>query len=175
MIDNMLAHLTARELLNKAAGCRGYAITPTSCPGGVAPPIAKAFASGWPSVELQARHQTPRRKISLFAYSESGKQLTRHEDDNGSAEIFSNENPFSTLTIEPNGKNTRRIVVAISIDAPLEKLWSVLTDYEGLANFLPGLAVCKVEDRWETGARLFQVQSLSLSMRTRVLGSTSSF
>ncbi|MCO5554272.1 hypothetical protein L7F22_007800 [Adiantum nelumboides] len=156
MIDNMRAHLSARELLNKAPGCRGYAITPTSCRG-VAPPIAKGFdvASGWPSVELQ-RHRTPRRKVSLFAYSESGKQLTRHEDD-GSAQISSNENLFSTLTIEPNGTNTRRIVVAISIDAPLETLWSVLTDYEGLANFLPGLAVCKVEDRWETGARLFQI------------------
>ncbi|KAH7424364.1 hypothetical protein KP509_11G004600 [Ceratopteris richardii] len=120
----------------------------------------------------------PNRLRSPSAVSEGAEQqdvllsLENEDDDdvgNASDPEYSSldEGPFSLLVIEPSGTNRRRIVVAISIDASLDAIWSVLTDYENLADFIPGLAVCKVEERWETGARLFQIgeQNLALGLK----------
>ncbi|KAI5059505.1 hypothetical protein GOP47_0025824 [Adiantum capillus-veneris] len=172
----MIAHLSVRELLqatSKAEGCRGHEIT-TSFRRRVVSSIARDsyVASVWPSVELQAQLQRARRRAGPSAFSESGELLTCHENEDESAQISAKIDPFSTLKIETIGKNCRRIIIAIPIDAPLETLWSVLTNYEGLADFLPGLAVCKVEDRWETGARLFQIgeQNLALGLKFKAKG-----
>ncbi|XP_074558033.1 uncharacterized protein LOC141813924 [Curcuma longa] len=51
----------------------------------------------------------------------------------------------------------RRIQSRIRVNAELETVWSVLTDYEGLAGFIPSLAVSQLLDKKDKFARLFQV------------------
>lgn len=55
-------------------------------------------------------------------------------------------------------KNSRRIESRIPINAPLRTVWNVLTDYERLADFIPGLAVSQLLDKGDKYARLFQVR-----------------
>ncbi|EFJ11590.1 hypothetical protein SELMODRAFT_47431, partial [Selaginella moellendorffii] len=78
-----------------------------------------------------------------------------------------------TLSIEKVAKNKRRISASISMGCiPLETVWGVLTDYEGLADFIPGLASSKVLERRENGAQLLQIgeQELALGVKFRAKG-----
>jgi Polyketide cyclase / dehydrase and lipid transport len=54
-------------------------------------------------------------------------------------------------------KNTRRIKAQVRIDAQLETVWAVLTNYEGLADFIPGLAVSQLLHYEDKCARIYQV------------------
>lgn len=54
-------------------------------------------------------------------------------------------------------KNTRRIKAQVQIGAQLETVWAVLTNYEGLADFIPGLAVSQLLHYEENFARIYQV------------------
>ncbi|RRT71474.1 hypothetical protein B296_00002224 [Ensete ventricosum] len=54
-------------------------------------------------------------------------------------------------------KNRRRIQSRVRVNADLESVWSVLTDYEGLADFIPSLAVSQLLDKKDKFARLYQV------------------
>ncbi|KAG0463103.1 hypothetical protein HPP92_021579 [Vanilla planifolia] len=54
-------------------------------------------------------------------------------------------------------KNRRRIRSCIRVDAELDTVWRVLTDYEGLASFIPSLAVSKLLEKGQNSARLYQV------------------
>jgi len=54
-------------------------------------------------------------------------------------------------------KNSRRIESRISIQAPLSSIWNILTDYERLADFIPGLAVSQLLQKGDNYARLLQV------------------
>lgn len=54
-------------------------------------------------------------------------------------------------------KNTRRIKAQVLIDAQLETVWAVLTNYEGLADFIPGLAVSQLLHYEDNCARVYQV------------------
>ena len=56
------------------------------------------------------------------------------------------------------GKRNRRLVRArVRVDAPLEAVWATLTDYEGLADFIPGLSECRLLDQAHGFARIYQV------------------
>lgn len=55
-------------------------------------------------------------------------------------------------------KNSRRIESRISIDASLDSIWNILTDYERLADFIPGLALSKLIQKGPNFARLLQVK-----------------
>lgn len=59
-------------------------------------------------------------------------------------------------------KNTRRIKAQVRIDAPLETVWAVLTNYEGLADFIPSLAVSQLIHYENKCARIYQVCLFSL-------------
>ncbi|KAK4282641.1 hypothetical protein QN277_013995 [Acacia crassicarpa] len=69
-------------------------------------------------------------------------------------------------------KNSRRIESRIPIDAPLTTVWNILTDYERLADFIPGLAVSKLLEKGENYARLFQVgeQNLAFGLKFNAKG-----
>lgn len=54
-------------------------------------------------------------------------------------------------------KNGRRIRARIRVEADLDTVWSVLTDYEGLADFIPSLAVSQLIEKKDKFARLYQV------------------
>ncbi|CAL9161683.1 unnamed protein product [Musa hybrid cultivar] len=64
-------------------------------------------------------------------------------------------------------KNRRRIQSRVRVNADLESVWSVLTDYEGLADFIPSLAVSQLLDKKDKFARLYQVgqQNLALGLK----------
>lgn len=67
------------------------------------------------------------------------------------------------IEIEKTGNNTRRIRSRVGVQASLQVVWDILTDYERLADFIPGLAVSKLLEKRDNFARLFQVFSSSLT------------
>ncbi|CAO1941091.1 unnamed protein product [Urochloa humidicola] len=72
-------------------------------------------------------------------------------------------------------KRNRRVVRAqVRVDAPLEAVWATLTDYEGLADFIPGLSECRLlqQDQAQGFARLYQVgeQDLALGFKFNAKG-----
>ncbi|KAI3839206.1 hypothetical protein MKX03_032836 [Papaver bracteatum] len=106
-----------------------------------------------------------------------------NEDDNydsGTMSSYSVESVSSSsdniigvdIEIEEIGKNSRRIRSRVGIDASLETIWGILTDYERLADFIPGLAVSKLLEKGESFARLFQIgqQSLAFGLKFNAKG-----
>ncbi|KAK7330900.1 hypothetical protein VNO77_25106 [Canavalia gladiata] len=69
-------------------------------------------------------------------------------------------------------KNSRRIQSRISIEAPLPDIWSILTDYERLADFIPGLAVSQLLQKGDKFARLLQIgqQNLAFGIKFNAKG-----
>uniref|UniRef100_A0A2P2L6L8 Uncharacterized protein LOC105642727 isoform X3 n=1 Tax=Rhizophora mucronata TaxID=61149 RepID=A0A2P2L6L8_RHIMU len=65
------------------------------------------------------------------------------------------------VEIEKLGNNSRRIRFQVSIDASLETIWNMLTDYEKLADILPGLASSELIDKKDNVARVRQIGSQS--------------
>nr|XP_010909550.1 uncharacterized protein LOC105035620 isoform X5 [Elaeis guineensis] len=54
-------------------------------------------------------------------------------------------------------KNGRRIRARIRVEADLETVWRVLTDYEGLADFIPSLTVSQLIEKKDKFVRLYQI------------------
>ncbi|KAL2630283.1 hypothetical protein R1flu_014969 [Riccia fluitans] len=71
------------------------------------------------------------------------------------------------VTVEKIGSNMRKITARISVRASLEDVWSILTDYERLGDFIPGLAVNELLEKRENGCRLYQVgeQDIALGVK----------
>lgn len=61
------------------------------------------------------------------------------------------------IEIKKLGRNSRRIRSKIEIDASLDTVWHILTDYEKLADFVPNLAVSQVVEKNDNFVRLYQV------------------
>ncbi|KAG0576363.1 hypothetical protein KC19_5G074300 [Ceratodon purpureus] len=68
------------------------------------------------------------------------------------------------LTVTNLGNNTRRVEAKIAIQAPLEAVWGVLTDYDNLADHIPGLAESRVLELRPNGARLLQIGQKNLAL-----------
>lgn len=70
------------------------------------------------------------------------------------------------------GKNQRRIRSKIDVDATLQTVWDILTDYENLADFFPNLAVSQLLEKGDKFARLFQVgeQNLAFGLKFNAKG-----
>ncbi|CAL9095062.1 unnamed protein product [Musa textilis] len=103
--------------------------------------------------------------------SSHGKSLslnrpTRHPLLANSASNFprDGEDGFE-IEVEKVGeqKNRRRIQSRVRVNADLESVWSVLTDYEGLADFIPSLAVSQLLEKKDKFARLYQVGQQNLA------------
>ncbi|CAN8308794.1 unnamed protein product [Cochlearia groenlandica] len=62
---------------------------------------------------------------------------------------------------------SRRISSKIGIEASLETVWRVLTDYEKLSEFIPGLVVSELVEKEGNRVRLFQMgqQNLPLGLK----------
>ncbi|KAI3506524.1 hypothetical protein L2E82_19744 [Cichorium intybus] len=67
------------------------------------------------------------------------------------------------VEIEKLSKNRRRIRSKVSVEASLETIWGILTDYDRLADFIPGLAVSQVLDKRTNFARLLQIGEQKLA------------
>lgn len=61
------------------------------------------------------------------------------------------------IEIENTGKNSRRIRSTIPIEASLQTVWNMLTDYSRLAEFIPNLTISQLLEKGDNFARLFQV------------------
>ncbi|XP_027175441.1 uncharacterized protein LOC113774965 isoform X1 [Coffea eugenioides] len=74
--------------------------------------------------------------------------------------------------IQKTGYNRRRIQSRVSVDASLQSVWNVLTDYEKLADFIPGLAVSQLLQKTDNFARLFQIgqQNLAFGLKFKAKG-----
>ncbi|XP_077221852.1 uncharacterized protein LOC143855632 [Tasmannia lanceolata] len=74
--------------------------------------------------------------------------------------------------IEKIRRNAIRIRSRIRIEAGLETVWNLLTNYEGLADFIPGLAVCRLLEKGENFAKLYQVgqQNLAFGLKFNAKG-----
>ncbi|VAH86326.1 unnamed protein product [Triticum turgidum subsp. durum] len=57
----------------------------------------------------------------------------------------------------PGKKNRRLVRARVRVGAPLQAVWATLTDYEGLAGFIPGLSECRLLHQDKAFARLYQV------------------
>ncbi|KAI3679129.1 hypothetical protein L6452_38438 [Arctium lappa] len=76
------------------------------------------------------------------------------------------------VEIEKISKNRRRIRSKIAVEASLPTLWGILTDYDRLADFIPGLAVSQVLDKRKNFARLLQIgqQNLAFGLKFNAKG-----
>lgn len=86
-----------------------------------------------------------------------------YKNSNNSDRDFADIGDHIEVEILKTGNNRRRIQSKISVKASLQRVWNILTDYERLAEFIPGLAVSQVLEKRDNVARLFQVSSSSLS------------
>lgn len=94
------------------------------------------------------------------------KEGVESEQEVEIASILAEEDPYLaamlpgsnvTVNVTNLGNNTRKVEAKIAIHAPLEAVWEVLTDYDRLADHIPGLALSQVLERRPYGARLLQV------------------
>lgn len=76
------------------------------------------------------------------------------------------------IEIQKTGYNRRMIQSRVSIDSSLQTVWNILTDYEKLADFIPGLAVSQLLQKTDNFARLFQIgqQSLAFGLKFKAKG-----
>ncbi|KAJ8620369.1 hypothetical protein MRB53_028898 [Persea americana] len=76
------------------------------------------------------------------------------------------------IEVEKSGNNRRRVLSRIGVDASLDTIWNILTDYERLSEFIPGLAVCQLLEKKEKFAKLFQVgrQNLAFGLKFNAKG-----
>ncbi|KAI9400044.1 hypothetical protein POPTR_002G185100v4 [Populus trichocarpa] len=83
------------------------------------------------------------------------------EEEEVSEDSVSEDGVF--IEIKKLQKNSRRIRSKISINASLDTVWKILTDYEKLADFIPSLAVSKLIDKKDNFARLYQIGQQNLA------------
>ncbi|KAF8051514.1 hypothetical protein N665_1714s0008 [Sinapis alba] len=71
------------------------------------------------------------------------------------------------ISVEKLEKSSRRIRSKIGMEASLESVWSVLTDYEKLSEFIPSLVVSELVEKEGNRVRLFQMgqQNLALGLK----------
>ncbi|CAN6467472.1 unnamed protein product [Victoria cruziana] len=76
------------------------------------------------------------------------------------------------IKIEKPGRNRRRVRARVRIATSLEAVWNVLTDYERLVDFIPGLAVCRLIEKSDRFVRMFQIgqQSLAFGLKFNAKG-----
>ncbi|KAK5818829.1 ATP synthase subunit beta [Gossypium arboreum] len=144
------------------------------------PPSYKATASLFLSIPC------PRFLFSKFRpcpFCSNSDSTTNEEDDvyfdvdddgivssDGETQPLSEDGVF--IEIKKLGGNSRRIRSKIGIEANLDAVWNILTNYEKLADVIPGLAVSEVVEKKHKFARLYQIgqQSLPLGLKFNAKG-----
>ncbi|XP_057767322.1 uncharacterized protein LOC130987708 [Salvia miltiorrhiza] len=101
------------------------------------------------------------------AYIGGDSEYVDDDDDNGkyTNEDTDESSPDDSFEIEivKTGNNSRRIRSKVRVQASLQAVWDILTDYESLADFIPGLAVSKLLEKRDNFARLFQIGQQNLA------------
>ncbi|MCD7462346.1 hypothetical protein HAX54_048304 [Datura stramonium] len=93
-------------------------------------------------------------------------------NDTGEEEGDDDDDDGVEIEIEKMGKNRRRIRSKVAVKARLQNVWKVLTDYERLADFIPGLAVSQLLEKEPNFARLLQIgeQNLAFGLKFNAKG-----
>lgn len=111
-----------------------------------------------------------------FSLSDSQDQVQQQQEEKEEEDSISScEDDGAGFQIEiekPGKKNQRRIKACVPVNADLETVWSVLTDYEGLADFIPSLAVSQLVDKRDKFSRVYQVgqQDLPFGLKFNAKG-----
>ncbi|XAR64520.1 hypothetical protein NMG60_11008242 [Bertholletia excelsa] len=84
-------------------------------------------------------------------------------DDSELLTIYGGEDNSVEIEIENIGHNSRRIRSRIAINSSLRTVWDILTDYERLPEFIPGLAISQLLEKRDNFARLFQIGQQKLA------------
>ncbi|KGN45631.1 uncharacterized protein LOC101204838 [Cucumis sativus] len=110
-------------------------------------------------------------------YSNSEPTFSDRDENGDYSDVSDSETIFDdggglSIQIEKLGTNSRRIYSRIGIDAPLQAVWNILTDYERLADFIPGLAISQILFKIDNHVRLFQVgeQNLAFGLKFNAKG-----
>ncbi|CAI9097122.1 OLC1v1033459C5 [Oldenlandia corymbosa var. corymbosa] len=116
---------------------------------------------------------SPDDPTALDAYKQSSDN-PQNLDEDSSVDGVSRDAAFDLIEVkvEKTGKNRRRIKSSISMKASLQRVWNILTDYERLADFIPGLAVSQLLEKKDKFARLFQIgqQELAFGLKFEAKG-----
>ncbi|XP_016539350.1 uncharacterized protein LOC107840123 isoform X1 [Capsicum annuum] len=116
------------------------------------------------------RHHT----VTCSANIESNATVDEYEDGDigGEGNDDDDDDDGVGIEIEKMGKNRRSIRSKIAVKASLQNVWEVLTDYERLADFIPGLAVCQLLQKEPNFARLLQIgeQDLAFGLKFNAKG-----
>jgi len=128
-----------------------------------------SFHPKFASLSSHATHRLPSqfRPTRLRCSNSGSSTFLDGDDDDGYCSYAGEEESGDSvredgvfIEIKKLQKNSRRIRSKISINASLDTVWKILTDYEKLADFIPGLAVSKLIDKKDKFARLYQVNSI---------------
>ncbi|KAI3446622.1 hypothetical protein Pfo_029543 [Paulownia fortunei] len=124
-----------------------------------------------------------------YVGGDSGNTPDAEDDDDGDGGEHSKEDAYELppdsdleddsieIEIEKTGKNSRRIRSKVAVQASLQTVWDILTDYERLADFIPGLAVSQLLEKRDNFARLFQIgeQNLAFGLKFNAKGTIECF
>ncbi|KAH6828624.1 Polyketide cyclase / dehydrase and lipid transport protein [Perilla frutescens var. hirtella] len=96
---------------------------------------------------------------------------TKEDTDDLPPDSESQDNNIK-IEIEKTSQNSRRIRSKVGVQASLQTVWDILTDYERLADFIPGLAVSQLLEKRDNFARLFQIgeQDLAFGLKFNAKG-----
>lgn len=136
-----------------------------------------------PAVKFHSTNVSPSSKL-LLASSSSSRRCFTCRFDNNSPRFDSNDDDYYNedenetneddcliecladgktedgvvlISVEKLEKSSRRIRSKVGMEASLDAVWSVLTDYEKLSEFIPGLVVSELVEKEGNRVRLFQV------------------
>eukprot|EP00238_Polyblepharides_amylifera_P009574 CAMPEP_0196574482 /NCGR_PEP_ID=MMETSP1081-20130531/4184_1 /TAXON_ID=36882 /ORGANISM="Pyramimonas amylifera, Strain CCMP720" /LENGTH=225 /DNA_ID=CAMNT_0041892511 /DNA_START=218 /DNA_END=895 /DNA_ORIENTATION=+ len=109
----------------------------------------------------RSRHGTfgLRNQIRVEGVSSKKEEHAMEEKEEGVVEEDGeevNESGDLGFVIQKMKKNTRRIHAAVEILAPASTVYGLLTSYDTLADFIPGLVENTVEEVYERGVKLRQ-------------------
>ncbi|MGF1604521.1 MAG: SRPBCC family protein [Thermosynechococcaceae cyanobacterium] len=119
----------------------------------------------------------PNSPSDVNTYDESDLELLSAEEQQAIAEIPVDEADSEALAavaidVKKLEKRQRQITATITLPYSREQVWQVLTDYEGLSEFIPNLASSQLLEHPEGGTRLAQVgvqSALFLKFSARVV------
>ncbi|MGB7413316.1 MAG: SRPBCC family protein [Thermosynechococcaceae cyanobacterium] len=119
----------------------------------------------------------PNSPSDVNTHDESDLALLSEEDQQAIAEIPLNDANSEALAavaidVKKLEKRQRQITATITLPHAREQVWQVLTDYEGLSDFIPNLVSSQLLEHPEGGIRLEQVgvqSALFLKFSARVV------
>ncbi|WCJ22577.1 Polyketide cyclase / dehydrase and lipid transport protein [Euphorbia peplus] len=141
-----------------------YLLVQPCCSSSINPPLIPSK-----SLNLTSKSSSFRYFISSRRLRPSCSAAEPNECDNsdGDGYCYAGEEDGIVTQIQKLGRNFRRIRSRIGINASLDVVWEILTDYEKLADFIPSLAVSQLVQKKDKFARLYQIgqQNLPLGLK----------